>query len=55
MALLRRIGTRMLHGFEISGYTRAAVQLRSQGYHDYADNCIRMANKLKGEQHVKID
>jgi hypothetical protein len=48
MALLKRIGARLIRGFEISGYTRAGNVLRSHGYNEEASKCFRMAQEIKG-------
>jgi hypothetical protein len=47
MAILRRIGARMMRGFEITGYTRAGNVLRSQGHYQAAATCYRMADEIK--------
>lgn len=55
MALLRRIGNRLMRGFEISGYDRAGRCLRAQGYRKEAEDCFRKANEIRGEFDASID
>jgi len=44
---LSRLGSSIMYGFEMSGYARAAAQLRGMGYYEEADKCYQMMRELK--------
>jgi len=48
MSLLKRVGARLMQGFEISGYTRAGRCLRAQGYLKEAEDCFKKASEIRG-------
>ena len=45
--MLSRIGARIMHSFELSGYSRAAQHLRSMGYYEEAERCHKMMHDIR--------
>jgi hypothetical protein len=41
------LGKRIMTGFEIIGYARAAAHLADRGFYDEANECMRRVHELK--------